>query len=72
MYKILKGQSEAVNPRKAENTIDNVQDTKGAIRSRKSSKDRQYNRQMFHILKGQSEAVNPRKADNTIDKCTRY
>ena len=36
MYKILKGQSEAVNPRKADNTIENVQDTKGAIRSRKS------------------------------------
>ena len=24
MYKILKGQSEAVNPRKAENTIDKI------------------------------------------------
>ena len=47
MYKILKGQSEAVNPRKADNrqnrqmyrhTIRSrkVQDTKGAIRSRKS------------------------------------
>ena len=37
MYKILKGQSEAVNPRKADNTIDKcTKDTKGAIRSRKS------------------------------------
>ena len=36
MYKILKGQSEAVNPRKADNTIDKYKDTKGAIRSRKS------------------------------------
>ena len=33
MYKILKGQSEAVNPRKADNTITNVQNTNGAIRS---------------------------------------
>ena len=44
----------------------------GAIRSRKSWKGRQYNRQMYKILKGQYETVNPRKADNTIDKCTRY
>ena len=34
MYKILKGQSEAVNPKKADNTIDKY--TNGAIRSRKS------------------------------------
>ena len=35
MYKILKGQSEGVNPRKADNTIDKIQD-KRAIRSSKS------------------------------------
>ena len=36
MYKIIKGQSEAVNPRKADNTIDKCTRYKGAIRSRKS------------------------------------
>ena len=34
MYKILKGQSEAVNPRKGRQY--NTQNTNGAIRSRKS------------------------------------
>ena len=70
MYKTLKGQSEAVIPRKADNTIE--KNTNGAIRTRKSKKGRKYNRKMYKILKTQSEAVNPRKADNTIEQCTGY
>ena len=68
MYKILKGQSEAVNPRKADNTIDKCTDTKGAIEAENPRADNTIDK----LLMGQSEAVNPRKADNTIDKCTRY
>ena len=72
MYKILKGQSEAVNPRKADNKIDKCTIYKSGNQKHKSQKVRKYNRQMNKIPKGQSEAVNSGKADNTIDKCTRY
>ena len=41
-------------------------DRKGAIRRRKSKKDRQYNGQK--IAKGQSEGVSRRKTDNTMAK----
>ena len=41
-------------------------DSKGAIRRRKSKKDRQYNG--HKIEKGQSEGVNRRKTDNTMAK----
>ena len=72
MYNILKGQSEALNSRKADKQQTNVEDTKGGIRRFKSQKGRQYYRQMYKILNGQSEPVNTRKSDNAIDKCTRY
>ena len=68
MYHILKGQSEAVNPRKADNKIDKCTIYKSGNQKHKFWKGRQYNRQMYKILKGQSEVVSSKKADNTIDK----
>ena len=36
MYKILKGQSESVNPRKADNTIDKILKESEAVNPRKA------------------------------------
>ena len=47
-------------------TQEEFEDTKGAIRIRKSKNNRQHNGQK--IPKGQSESVNQRTTDNTMGK----
>jgi hypothetical protein len=74
MYKILKGQSEAVDPRKADNKIDKctLSDFLGFMLLITPLASCTFVYCIVCLSRIYASDVNPRKADNAIDKCTRY